>query len=80
MRPFPCRGGVRRPHQRLPWEGGVTLAFLDCCEEFMSCPAGGWTWAEHHQHHVLGNLCPPMPEHSEVQSSSEPFGHVKWWP
>lgn len=40
--------------------GGITLFFgPGCAEEFMSCPCGEWTWAEHHQHCVLGKLCPP---------------------
>lgn len=40
--------------------GGITLFFgPGCAEEFMSCPCGEWTWAEHHQHRVLGKLCPP---------------------
>lgn len=42
------------------WEGGNYTFFAPgCAEEFMSCPSGEWTWAEHHQHCVLGKLCPP---------------------
>lgn len=39
--------------------GGITLFVPDCSEDFMSCPSGEWTWAEHPQQRVLGKLCPP---------------------